>query len=787
MNALVLAVAVAASPASFQSAFPRAERIQAAGRTTLVHASGFRAAGLGATPDAAARAFLRRHGASFGIGLDDALVLEHATPAGEVGPVRFERRLDGLRVFGGAVVVGVDAAGAVFLVNAAEVPPRSGTRFPIGARAAQAAAAARIGSRAVVLGASEPVPGWKAILGETRPAWQVDVGAASPAGDWRVWVDAETGRVLRAVDTRRYALGRVFELSPSDRPGSPCPLETSGPFAGAHAQCAATELVALENLSSGTELSGTQAVAVNCLGMSPFDGAERLADCVAVGPSVPAGAATDWDFAPDEGGASAVDDFAAVMAYYHADRQWTFLKRLDPANAWRLEPGLGLYTNVFSRGLPMANAFYAGSGWGVVALGQGIGTDFAYDGGVVAHEVTHGAIDRHGGFWGEILPRGTLLEPLALDEGSADALAAARTGSPLLGAYVARCGGASPCEPAPFVRDLGAFHTCRGTGAAGNDFGAGWGSVDGLDGEVHDDGEIWAEWSWELHRALDGFPACGGLCNAADLVHWRTVELTAGGSPSFRVFAATALAAADALFPAAPEVRDLVSCTLARRAMADCDGTVPVHLGEGKAGLVTAWFGAMQTSFEVLGTGVVRACDALSRAGTWVTPPRLYVRRGAPVQLRRALLGTLDVQGRWDFPVDLPMNGCADVTLAGPGTWYVLAYVPDADGQAAVVWVSPTSGVAAREAASMPASCALGGGPAPELCANGFDDDGDGATDCADPDCAGSAACQPAGPGAGASHGGCSAGGDGGVLALLALAAAGIRARRGRAPRRTRR
>src|SRR5205823_1321342 len=107
--------------ASFEKDFPDASVKSLGGMKT---ASGFAAKGLGDAPEAAARAFLSKYGGSFGIGPRFELAAKGAPAAGQAGAVRFERRLDGLPVFDGDVVVGVDAANTVLLVNAQDVPSR---------------------------------------------------------------------------------------------------------------------------------------------------------------------------------------------------------------------------------------------------------------------------------------------------------------------------------------------------------------------------------------------------------------------------------------------------------------------------------------------------------------------------------------------------------------------------------------------------------------------------------------------------------------------------------------
>src|SRR4051794_34499868 len=67
MVALLLAAA-GAGAASFKAAFPQASVTEAPAIGTLTSASGFEAHGLGKTPEEAARAFLDRYGAAFGVG-----------------------------------------------------------------------------------------------------------------------------------------------------------------------------------------------------------------------------------------------------------------------------------------------------------------------------------------------------------------------------------------------------------------------------------------------------------------------------------------------------------------------------------------------------------------------------------------------------------------------------------------------------------------------------------------------------------------------------------------------
>jgi Zn-dependent metalloprotease len=219
---LITAAALAAGPNEFLASHPRAVRIEARGGGQLVHASGFEASGLGDSPEEAARAFLDRYGAAFGVAPEQRLVVRARPGAGLAGPVRFERLIGGLPVFGGEVVVSVNAANAVFLVNAADVPPRSSGRFALGRRAAIRAAKASLGEGAELAGPPAAGRGWQPVAESLRPAWRLDLALTKPAGEWRVYVDAETGEVILRMDRRRTA-------APAVPPKGGALLEPPGP------------------------------------------------------------------------------------------------------------------------------------------------------------------------------------------------------------------------------------------------------------------------------------------------------------------------------------------------------------------------------------------------------------------------------------------------------------------------------------------------------------------------------------------------------------------------------
>jgi Zn-dependent metalloprotease len=191
---------------AFTSAFPAAETSVSPSGGRLTHASGFRVDGLGDTPEAAARAFLTRHGAAFGIGADQRLLLTYATQAGTFGAVRFSRHIGGLPVFDGGVTVGVDAQGGVVLVNAGDVPEAVSGRFRISKKTAVARARAAFPGLET---ADTPRAdrGWRGAGKTVRPVWRVDFMASHPPGDWRTFVDADTGKVIQRMNLRVFGSG----------------------------------------------------------------------------------------------------------------------------------------------------------------------------------------------------------------------------------------------------------------------------------------------------------------------------------------------------------------------------------------------------------------------------------------------------------------------------------------------------------------------------------------------------------------------------------------------------
>jgi Zn-dependent metalloprotease len=200
---LLLAAGAAATggAAEFMAAYPSASVVLTSDRARLSHASAFEAPSPGKTPEAAALAFLQKFHAAFGITSRQKLVAKDHPQPGQAVILHFERRIDGQPVFDGDIVVAMNAGSAVTLVNSGDVPAKIGGRMRISRQAAINAAQAAIPG---LEGAGTPkaVPGWRTSGKAVAPMWRVDFSAAQPAGDWRSYVNGESGKVVERVDLR---------------------------------------------------------------------------------------------------------------------------------------------------------------------------------------------------------------------------------------------------------------------------------------------------------------------------------------------------------------------------------------------------------------------------------------------------------------------------------------------------------------------------------------------------------------------------------------------------------
>ena len=435
----------------------------AAGRPRLV-AGAFPVA-TAASPEAAARQFLRRHADRFQLATDGSDLALTATRTGLAGTyLRFGQRTGGLPVFDREVIVLVSADARE--VRAANLAHEAGLITPpaidvVGASAIDLARA-HVGAPPEQL-APTAIKGWLTPTKKGAPArlaYRVTIAAADPEATWQVMIDATTGEVISAHDRNRRAdgTGLVFDMSPVASTGNTALPDSND--ANSAALDAARFAVTLPRLDGSGVLRGTW-----------VDAQARTVANRAQSASLA--------FAYDRND----DRFEEVMLYYHLDRAQARIQALG-------------FTNVNNRvQVAVANAdnqdnsFYSPSNK-QVRFGAG-GVDDAEDADIILHEYGHSIQDNQVPGWGA--PNS---DADAMGEGFGDYLAAS------FGAVLpAAAGHAQPADPA-CVGDWDAVSYDNGTPPCLR-------RVDGTGhyperavGQVHSDGELWSAGLWRARTAV---------------------------------------------------------------------------------------------------------------------------------------------------------------------------------------------------------------------------------------------------------------------------------------------
>ncbi len=306
---------------------------------------------------------------------------------------------------------------------------------------------------------------------ETRLMWKVDVGL-----DWETLtspiylVDARTGVVRKWLESVVDADVRVFPQNPVATPDSVvATLGDLDPTQG--------------------HLASSRVEVLNCV--DPTDSA------VACDPAPVAMADSNGDFlypAPDlntrADHVQRTDSFAEVAAYYHADRYFAALDDWGfpglPCDAAGGTSRLVVNYRFFGENgwIPLDNAAYVPSCDLTIAVGQGRRADWAYDGDVIYHELTHGVIDQRNGPDVRLISRrlrsdAVVSDAGAMGEGMSDFIASVLTDDPVHADYVNAMLDQDP-------------RTGENDYACPRD----------IVGEVHGDGEIFGAALWDLYREL---------------------------------------------------------------------------------------------------------------------------------------------------------------------------------------------------------------------------------------------------------------------------------------------
>jgi Zn-dependent metalloprotease len=283
--------------------------------------------------------------------------------------------------------------------------------------------------------------------GVLKPAWKVVLVGKKPRGEWKVYVHASTGEILDVLNllTEQTGKGRVFDPNPVVVLND-ITLEDTSTIPDA----AYTDVTLLDLANSG-KLDG------------PYVSTKNTSNRATSG-------SFDFRFNRTD------RRFKEVMVYFHIDRVQRYIQELGFINA------LNHAISVHIDGQKDDNSHYSPTTKSLT-FGTG-GVDDAEDAEIILHEYGHALQD-------DQLPGfGASPEGGAMGEGFGDYLAASffadvkpQVMRPTIGNWdaVAYSGAEPPC-----LRRLDSNKKYPKD----------------LNGEVHDDGEIWSSCLWEIRAAL---------------------------------------------------------------------------------------------------------------------------------------------------------------------------------------------------------------------------------------------------------------------------------------------
>lgn len=426
--------------------------------------------------------------------------LEHGRKAGAGQLVIYRHRHRGVDVVGGRAVLRYDRHGVLRWSNvrAPEVPDDLAVQPRIDALRALTiafgdAVASRLPlqrhARVVVLAPPHE---------RARLAWELRYADELRPASWRVYVDAVTGDVLARDNLARRAAkhrARVYEVNPivDDR---------------------TTHEVTFGDLAeSATLLDDAEVGVVNCIderqchAVKTAAGVRDVHFCELV-PTATAGPDGDFLHITPASDTANEDRFAEVQMYFHTKKALDAFRGFAGDESFALHNKLTAVVNMRvpdlssdvsacrdgkvdsrSKLLREDNAYFWPAGeLGPVELGdrivmsQGFFADWAYDGEVVYHEVTHAVMHTVTPLgWLRLDRRGLDPSPGGLHEGFSDYFAATITGNAELNLYA----GTTADGPAP-ISSLLDTHRC----------------TEVMTGEEHDESHAWSEALWAIRRSL---------------------------------------------------------------------------------------------------------------------------------------------------------------------------------------------------------------------------------------------------------------------------------------------
>lgn len=443
----------------------------------------------GATPEETAFNYLQSNTNLFGLSYADLSDLVHhhtrTTNMGHV--VRFRQVYQGLPVNKSELTVTIDHQNKVdFVMNSYE-PAISvkdlQPKFPASTALSMAQDHINIGGRIKYQRTKLMI---YANRGQSRLAYEVTLGADQPVGDWRVYVDAITQEMFKAVDVACYCKhdhkNTDHSCSKNDKLNNfvdgtgnvfdPDPLSSAQVAYGTGGYTDNNDL-------DSPDLNG-QLVSVTLRDIDFTSGVYTLkgpyAEVVDVGsPSTGLFTQATNLFNYNRGD----DAFEAVNTYFHIDSSMRYmnLTLMEPVAPYQYTGGVKFDPQGVNG---TDNSFYS-VGSGHVEFGEGC-VDDAEDSDVIHHELGHGIHD-----W---ITMGGLSQNDGLSEGSGDYWAQS---------YNRGFGGWSSTDPAyNWVFNWDGHNVCWNGRVT--DYAAGY--PGGLVGQIHTDGQIWSTCMMKVWDAI---------------------------------------------------------------------------------------------------------------------------------------------------------------------------------------------------------------------------------------------------------------------------------------------
>jgi MYXO-CTERM domain-containing protein len=567
---------------------------------------------------------------------------KHASSVGQHTTVRFDQRWQGLPVWGGTTAVRVSNQGKVEWARAEQPEVVSKSAEPLVSKE-QVVAAVHQRYPQTQQVQLNPELGWKPLPGRGwLLTWKVTL-------DWGInarelLIDATDGIWLRDLPVTQQVLGRVYPISKSVTP------ETKD-----------VELVDID-LQTPQMLNGWlgQFSVANYVSQGkddPFPVIEQ---------KVVSNSGQDFLYDPPEYSSSKTDEFAQVNAFYHLTRIRDYYRDtigLDMSSAsWKLLA----VTNYLDHDSPMSNAFFSQVGIqsgelqapNLIALGQSVNEDMAYDSDIYIHEFTHYVSHNAIGANQSPFSVGNVgYSPFvsAIDEGVADYFACSLNGDPRL------------AETFGVLRDLSDTHK-----VCPND----------MNGEVHADGEIIGSFCWSIREKLG--------VTLTDKLVWGAFSSLSSKS-SFQDFSNGILMTADDLIAVGEMSGDQkveIETMMAARGLNDCDRLLEINGKDRETYLIgmnylgqtlgtncygaQSYFGSINSTFQFTYTPKPEETKMTLRVeldnvgGPGGLDWNLYIRRGKPISFLQS--GTGYEVSRSDFELTHIHDDTMVVTLDSDST-----------------------------------------------------------------------------------------------------------------------